>query len=239
MSSYNLASFSHIGLKRRMNQDRIFEEIQEDKSLVMAVADGMGGIKGGEIAAGLCTSLLKKECLDRIFTPANVEGFALRAQKAVLDFTKSNPEFVDMGTTLTLALVKENMVFWTHVGDCRLYHFSGGKIKQITKDHRFLVELVEHGDISAEDALTHPFRHVLDQCIGLPGLEADYGELEIKKSDSLLLCSDGLHDALELEEIIEILNTPATPQEKNRLFLDKALEAGGKDNISAILVDYL
>jgi len=221
---------THPGRVRPNNEDRwlIF---RTERDVVLAVADGVGGQAGGEEAAQLAVDALRGAAPG----PEPGEwllGRVATAQERIRERAEADPDMEGMGTTLTAALVREGRVFWVHVGDSRLYLLRRGAIAQITADHSFVRELVEHGDITPGEARVHPLRNMLDQCLGTPGMRPDSGELALLPGDTLLLCTDGLHGEIPGRRLREILNSGDTPESIASSLLDAALAAGGRDNVT-------
>ncbi len=233
----NLWARSHTGHKRETNQDRyLVREVKDGRIVLLAVADGMGGEAGGDIAAQVVTDFLDtimigpgefERDLNQIFAEANEE---------IRKRAKESPELEGMGTTTTVVLVSQDTAYWSHVGDSRLYHFHTGSLNQITTDHTFIQELVADGTMSQEEADRHPLRNVLDQCVGCGKLEVDSGRFKIVAGDRLLLCSDGLIKHVSDDSIKTVLAQGNARQAVENL-LDQALHAGGKDNVTIVVMD--
>ena len=241
---------SHKGLVRKINQDRFLVK-KNAGLLILAVADGMGGNAGGEIAAEIVIDSVSRFK----FAPENLEKDLLRvlteADAQVKATAKENPHLEGMGTTLTLAAVSDSRVHWLHVGDSRLYRFSGSLLEQISMDHTFIHDLISDGSLTPAQAETHPLRNMLDQCVGMDELEPGVGQFSIHNSDCLLLCSDGLTRHLDHERIQTMLEKKwgktlvgqqfSEKELSSRLretageFIASALKTGGEDNITVIL----
>ncbi len=129
----------------------------------------------------------------------------MKAEKQIHKKVKNNSGLEGMGTTATIAVSYKNKVFWTHVGDSRMYLFHDKKIKQITTDHTFIQDLIDDSTLTLDQAKKHPLRNMLDQCVGCDEMDPDSGMLKIKKNDRLLLCSDGLTKHLSDLQIESIL----------------------------------
>lgn len=227
---------SHTGYKRNQNEDRfLIKELSE--LLILAVADGMGGSPGGEIAAQIVIDTFQ----DYKFSEKSIEKelkIALgKAEKQIHHKVNKNPELEGMGTTVTTAAIYQNKVFWIHVGDSRMYLLHHNKIKQITTDHTFVQDLLNDGTLTPDQAETHPLRNVLDQCVGCDGMEPDTGVFIIEQSDRLLLCSDGLTMHLSDVQIESILKTKSL-QKAGQQLIQMALKMGGADNVSVIVKEF-
>lgn len=224
------------GLRRELNEDSY---IASDP--VFAVADGMGGHEAGEIASGLCVRALaampQLATGERSITAAVLQQYLVRADTSIREATGARA-----GTTLTGAVVVEQMgmPYWLvmNIGDSRTYRLSQGRFEQISVDHSEVQELVDAGEITAQEATVHPRRHVVTRALGTGDeTEADYWLLPVEEGDRLLVCSDGLTGELGDEEIFGILSTVAQPQDAVDALIQAALRSGGRDNVTAIVVD--
>lgn len=230
-------ALTHTGKKRHSNEDRYFVREQADDSLLMAVADGVGGMPGGEKAAELAMEAIAAADFGESVTQARLLQLVMNAHDSVLRYTAAHPRLEGMGATLTAAVVRENAVSWVHVGDSRLYIQHHGTLRQVTTDHRFLSSMIEDGDITEEEARGHPLRNMLDQCLGCPSIEPEQGRAILEPGDRLLLCTDGLYGEVPHESVENILSADITAIQKATQLLEASLNAGGKDNITLIIVD--
>lgn len=231
-------SGTHAGLKREDNEDRSLIQPIDREILLLAVADGMGGHAGGADAAEIVIDTLRsfpvwdarsaapEKALAEALLEANTR--ILRAREAALD--KSS-----MGSTATVVLIRNKRLHWAHVGDSRLYLARQGTLRQLTRDHTFLQELIEHGDITPEQAATHPLRSLLDQCMGCEECVPEVGTLTLETGDTVLLCSDGLSRELDDESISGILAKSHTLRHAVQILVEAAVTHGGRDNISVVL----
>lgn len=228
-------SITHKGLVRHNNEDRSLVRTFEDGSVLLAVADGMGGHAAGEVAAGLAVECLKN------FDPhaqGPAEGFldsVEEAQKSILEASRADASLQGMGTTLTAVLVIGPTAYWAQVGDSRLYLFRRGVLEQKTEDHTIPGMLLKKGEISKEEARLHPYSNVLTRCLGCERFKPDTSLFAIHEGDLVLLSSDGLHDLIPDEEIAAVLGAENGLREKLEQMVAKCLQKGGKDNITAIL----
>lgn len=227
------AALTHRGKVRPTNQDTLVidEELQ-----VFGVADGMGGHKGGETAsvgardAVLAALKEAKPSLDAVRTAIETANSALYAQQA------EDESLAGMGTTLSLIWLSDCFVYMGHVGDSRVYVLRDGKLQQMTDDHSMVAELVRLGQLTAEEAENHPFRNVITRAVGTDEkIMTDLAVEERRPGDTWMICSDGLHGLVSDEEMERILkeNKPAQAAE---LLQDAALQAGGRDNISVVVL---
>jgi len=224
------------GLRRELNEDSY---IAADP--VFAVADGMGGHEAGEIASGLCVRALatmpQLATGERSITAAVLQQYLVRADTSIREATGARA-----GTTLTGAVIVEQMgmPYWLvlNIGDSRTYRLSQGRFEQISVDHSEVQELVDAGEITAQEATVHPRRHVVTRALGTGDeTEADYWLLPVEEGDRVLVCSDGLTGELSDDDIFQILSTTADPQEAVDALIQAALRNGGRDNVTAIVVD--
>lgn len=143
-----------------------------------------------------------------------------------------------MGTTISAAVFYKDYLTIAHVGDSRVYLLRKGNLKQITKDHTFVQMLVDRGEITAEEAKEHPLKNALLQAVGTDALfEVEIKTLKLIPSDAVLLCTDGLHSHLTETQIIEVLKSELSTEDKVKRLVRQALDAGGNDNITAILLE--
>ena len=227
---------SHVGRKRAVNEDGCFARRQNDGALLLAVADGMGGAPGGAHASALAVAAFAATGAgDRVF-PHDLPRLAMAGHTAILDHVASDPGMKGMGTTLTAALVRKEELSWVHIGDSRLYRLRKTKLRQLTSDHRFIHTLFKDDGPSPEILRRHPLRNMLDQCLGGPRIELELGNESFFPGDCLLLCTDGLSDEVTEDRIATILGKDATPAEKTGWLLKAALDAGGSDNVTVIVV---
>ena len=215
-------------------------EGNEDSYLVVeplyAVADGMGGHRGGEVASSLALETVQGMFERREGSLAEqVAG----ANRAVFDRSQNDRRVSGMGTTLTAAQVDGNRVHLVHVGDSRAYLLRGNELTQITEDHTLVHRMVMEGEISEEEAETHPHRSILTRALGVDqNIQVDEGDLDVGSGDRLLLCTDGLTGMVPEGQIREILLETRDPQEAVDKLVKVANRAGGIDNITALILDF-
>lgn len=225
-------SFTHIGLQRKTNEDAWYED---PNGQVFAIADGMGGHKGGDIASRFVTSYLedKKGLLDLDFSTIFQE-----INDRILEFGQNNQAFKGLGTTLTMIKILDDKISLAHIGDSRAYLLRAGKIMQMTTDHTMVNELLKSEEITEAQAQDHPYKHVLSRALGVEKeIAIEEKTYLTEEGDLVLLSTDGLHGYLSDKEIV-------TSFVKNKYDLDKigkdlinqALKRGGKDNISFLIL---
>ena len=228
---------SHTGHKRKTNQDRfLVRELEDGHSLLLAVADGMGGEAGGDIAAQMVIDFLDTIPIGPGEYEHDLTQILSKANEKIRQRAKETPDLEGMGTTATVVVVSQDIAYWSHVGDSRLYHFHTGSLTQITTDQTFVQDLVADGTLSQEEADRHPMRNVLDQCVGCGSLKVESGRFKVMAGDRLLLCSDGLIKHVSDDSIKTVLEQGTARQAVEKL-LDQALHAGGKDNVTIVIMN--
>jgi protein phosphatase len=222
---------SDTGRKRRRNEDNYVVAPP-----LFAVADGMGGAQAGEVASQLAASALEAGDSDGLDGTKRIDALIQEANRQIFDRASTDPTASGMGTTMTVALVEGMTVAIGHVGDSRAYLVRGEQMEQLTDDHSLVNELLKSGKLSEEEAQIHPQRSVITRAVGTdPDVDVDGFTIEAEDGDVFLICSDGLTDMVEDEEILELLHA-------NRDDLEKAVKAlvaaanrgGGEDNITAV-----
>jgi PPM family protein phosphatase len=222
---------SDTGRRRRRNEDNYVVAPP-----LFAVADGMGGAQAGEVASQLAASALEAGDSDGLEGTKRIDALIQEANRRIFDRASTDPTASGMGTTMTVALVEGMTVAIGHVGDSRAYLVRGEHMEQLTEDHSLVNELMKSGKLSEEEAQIHPQRSVITRAVGTdPDVDVDGFTIEAEEGDVFLICSDGLSDMVEDEEILELVHA-------NREDLDKAVKAlvaaanrgGGEDNITAV-----
>ena len=232
----NFFGITHIGLVRKKNEDRYLIKELEDKSVLLAVADGLGGEVAGDYAAeiimeklaGLYSSSGKDIQLE-------LDQLTRAMDKTIYKKGQENEALEGMGSTLVGALLRDQIAYWVHVGDSRLYLLRNGSLTQVTEDQTLARFLLEEGEITAEQLPTHYSRHVMDQCVGCGYTEPETGRLEFLAGDLLLLSSDGLFGDITFKTINTILNMDTDLEIKAKALVTAALNAGGSDNITGVI----
>lgn len=222
---------SDTGRKRRRNEDNYVVAPP-----LFAVADGMGGAQAGEVASRLAASALEGGDSDGLSGLEQVDALIQAANRRVYDRASSDPSASGMGTTMTVALVEEMTVAIGHVGDSRAYLVRGEQMEQLTEDHSLVNELQKSGKLSAEEAHVHPQRSVITRAVGTdPDVDVDSFTIEAQEGDIFLICSDGLTDMVEDEEILELVHRNRDDLDKGvRALVEAANRGGGEDNITAV-----
>jgi protein phosphatase len=236
MTLLRSASATDTGLVRSVNQDLALES-----PTLFAVADGMGGHAGGEVAARLAIDTLAV-AFTRKASGTGLFEAVQEANAAVWDHSIDNPELRGMGTTMTAAaLVEEDgrdVLALANVGDSRSYRFHEGTLTQITADHSLAEEMVRAGELTEAEAAVHPHRHILTRALGVSSaIEVDLWRIQPRRGDRYVLCSDGLTNEITDDQIREVLASVADPQEVADLLVKAARTHGGSDNITVVIFD--
>lgn len=228
-------AISHQGLLRSNNEDRFLVMELDDGALLLAVADGMGGRAGGEIAAQLTVDSLSAFVMQPGDAARQLGRQVLAANEKVSLKGRSDKNLKDMGCTVTVALLQQEQMFWAQVGDSRLYIFRNNELRQLTTDHNMAQLLVELGEISAADAANSSFRHILNQCVGQPDCRPDIGRETLELGDIVMLCTDGLHGSITDTVIALYLGQKGSLARKADTLIQKVLRRGGQDNVTIVL----
>jgi protein phosphatase len=235
------------GKKRANNEDAY---LLNDGLRLYAVADGVGGNEGGEVASRITVETLAEVVPDMLGeqdrTPPSGDRSPVETGRAALEYAiiltnkkireerAQRPALSNMGTTLTALLLLQGRVFIAHVGDSRAYLFRAGELKQLTNDHSFVEEQVRAGTLTVEQARISPYRHVITRALGIDEeVETDFTALSLKKDDRFLLCTDGLTEMVSDVEISRVL-AASEPRDAVRKLIAAANNAGGVDNITAV-----
>lgn len=234
-------SLTDIGKKRLLNQDYVFTSETAIGNLpnLFIVADGMGGANAGDFASKYTVEVITEEIaackddnLEEIIRKAVTTANQKLRQKAM-----ELEELSGMGTTVVVATCQEKLLTIANVGDSRLY-IVNEEISQITKDHSLVEEMVRLGGLSKELARSHPDKNIITRAIGATDdLHIDFFNVNIKKGDMILLCSDGLTNMLEDDQIHDILKSQASIAKKAEQLIEAANGNGGRDNIAVILIE--
>ena len=239
MSSVELRPFgiTHAGKVRQNNEDALLVGEGEDETLFV-VADGRGGFEAGEVASSLAVDVLKDLHPDVPFKAAIGE-----ANRRIVTAGRGDEKLSGMGTTVVAirfgGTPREPVAEVAHVGDSRAYLMRGGDMIPITEDHSLVAELVRSGDLTRDQAAEHPQKNLITRALGADEeVDVDTAILPIEAGDRILLCSDGLSDMVSETGISEILaDSPDDPERAARVLLSAALDAGGNDNITIVVVD--
>jgi PPM family protein phosphatase len=245
------AGQTEVGCVRKHNEDNF---LIDDQLGLYVVADGLGGHAAGEVASQIVVDRMLQFIShtverDRTWpveydTALPYDGNRLKAallltDQAIVEDIRANPERESMGSTVVACLVHRNMVTLVHVGDSRAYLLRDGGISQVTRDHSWVAEQVANGILTPEEARRHPFRNVITQALGNGGgLDVSVKELEVHEMDRLLLCSDGLSGMVQDADIARIVHGADSLENAARQLVEKAMEHGGEDNITVVIVGF-
>ena len=225
---------SDVGLVREHNEDSFLL-----RTPLFAVCDGMGGHAAGEVASSIAVKVIGEEApntADDVLLGAAIEA----ANQAVIEAPQKGIGKPGMGSTASAVFIEGNQMAVAHVGDSRIYLLHHGTLVRVTHDHSYVEELVDSGQITADEARNHPSRSVVTRALGSdPEMYADHFTLEVSDGDRIILCSDGLSSMILDDEIESIAVSNITPQNAADSLVSAALTAGGADNITVIVVDIL
>lgn len=229
-----------VGLKRNSNQDFVYASDQKVGRLpsLLIVADGMGGHAAGDLASRVCveTAVSSIEGSGQTETIPILAEAIQKANRAVLKKAAEKPEYAGMGTTIVAAVIDGNTLYVANVGDSRLYLIDDDRIDQITLDHSLVAEMVRSGRISPEQMRNHPEKNIITRAVGgEENVEVDFFDVGLHKGDVVLLCSDGLTNMVEDEQIFRIVRREKTLRDAGQKLISAANSAGGRDNISVVL----
>lgn len=225
---------SDVGLVRGHNEDSFLM-----RAPLFAVSDGMGGHAAGEVASSIAVEAIAEKgpgTADDVLLGAAVEA----ANKAVIKGAEDGVGKPGMGCTASAVLIEKDRMAVAHVGDSRVYVLHHGTLVRITHDHSYVEELVDSGQITADEARTHPSRSIITRALGSdPDMYADHFTLEVSEGDRVILCSDGLSSMVPDDQIESLAVSSATPQQAADNLVAAALTAGGSDNVTVVVVDVL
>ncbi len=249
-SSLEMAKATHTGMVRSHNEDSITTDTQIGLAVL---ADGMGGYNAGEVASGIATALISSETREALARNAPhqldkssgsplatrlLRDIIARANTSIFQSANSQPQYAGMGTTLVVTLLCNNQITVAHIGDSRCYRFRGDKLQQITRDHSLLQEQIDSGLLTKEAAKRSQNKNLVTRALGIESqVEAEIRTYPAQTDDIYLLCSDGLNDMVEDEDIEMTLaaiggNLPLVADQ----LVQMANDNGGRDNVSVVLI---
>ena len=246
-TSVVLGALSDVGQKRSNNQDSMCSLAAPNTppgvTALVAVADGMGGHKGGEVASALAiegvVARLGKKSGANAAASNRAEHLAAVIHQIHADIkaASNTPETTGMGTTLSIAVIEDNRMLVGHVGDSRIYRVRDGQFTQLTEDHSWVADEVRRGSLTEAEARVHPRRNLLSQAIGVTETIAPMvAEFDLAVGDKIMLCSDGLHGLVSSEDMrLTIEKFP--PDLAVQILVEKANDAGGPDNVTAVIAE--
>ncbi len=222
-----------VGKVRANNQDAL---IVSEKLRLYGVADGMGGHKGGEVASTSARDDLLRELEGKTPSVAALSGAIEEVNRQIYHQQEHDDALTGMGTTLSVLWMSDNFVYIGHVGDSRVYLLRDGEFKQMTLDHSLVEQLVREGVLTEEEAQNHPMRNIITRAIGTDeSVEVDVVVEERRKGDLWLACADGLHGLVDDRQMRDALRQYA-PEKAADVLLKAALDAGGRDNVTLVIV---
>ncbi|MGM9522086.1 MAG: Stp1/IreP family PP2C-type Ser/Thr phosphatase [Oscillospiraceae bacterium] len=232
------------GIVRRQNQDAYNAFCDNSTGIaVFLVCDGMGGARAGNVASELAVTVYFEEVKKRIQNEMSLEDLSelmrsslKTANSAVYDLSRSDPDCAGMGTTIVAASVVGSLASILNVGDSRAYHIFDGKIRQVTRDHSVVEDMIRRGDLTREEAMTHPNKNLITRAVGTtPEVECDIFTFDIADGDHILLCSDGLSNLVAEQEILyEVIHAESIEFCCEKL-LGLAIARGAPDNVTIVL----
>jgi protein phosphatase len=235
VTRFACGSVSDLGRVRAVNQDAAL--IADD---LFVVADGMGGHRGGEVASEIAVTVLGNEVVEP--TIDALVAAVISANRKINNRSRDEAELSGMGTTVTaMALVSDDegeRLGVVNVGDSRTYIVDDEELVQLTDDHSLVGEMLRSGQLTKEEALDHPQRNILTRALGVDSeVEVDWYEIQVRQGDRFLLCTDGLFNEVTEDQIASVLRRLADPEEAAQELVRQAVEHGGRDNITVVIVD--
>lgn len=232
-----------VGQRRENNEDAYAYRVIGENCGYAIVCDGMGGEKAGDVASTTACQILSKffdrdlnEEVSEAATKAILFSAISAANAKVFSMSRENLQYNGMGTTLIVVVVVGRQMHVVNIGDSRIYLCKDRQVSQITRDHTVVQNLIDRGEISQEEALTHPQRHFITRALGVNNtLDIDYQMYDLEEGDMVLLCSDGLHSYLKTQELPELLR-PCVREGSVQRLIDYANSHGGSDNITAVIL---
>jgi PPM family protein phosphatase len=223
---------SDVGKMRTDNQDSYLAD-----EPVFAVADGVGGHLGGDVASATAIRVIR-EGTQGGARADQLEELLQRVNSAIWEKSQSATHLRGMGTTCTLVLLENGSAHLAHVGDSRAYLYRSGELSQVTEDHNLVGRMLSEGRLSREEAAHHPQRNIITRALGLdPNVDVDLLTLELTEGDRLIICSDGLSSMVDEQTLAGIMSGERDPQAAAERLIEEANEAGGEDNITVVLID--
>ncbi|MBR4573958.1 MAG: Stp1/IreP family PP2C-type Ser/Thr phosphatase [Lachnospiraceae bacterium] len=234
-------SMTDIGRKRKLNQDTVYscEHPLGNLSNLFIVCDGMGGHKAGDYASAYTVKAIEREveaCEDK--SPIKILREAITIANAeIYEKASTEADFAGMGTTCVAATIADDVLYVANVGDSRLYLIDKA-ITQVTKDHSLVAELVRKGSLDESQAKAHPDKNIITRAIGAaPSVEIDFFEVELSAGDVILMCTDGLTNMVDDDEILRIVRTGVDVPDIAENLIRMANHNGGKDNIGVVIIE--
>ncbi|NLG92965.1 MAG: Stp1/IreP family PP2C-type Ser/Thr phosphatase [Clostridiales bacterium] len=237
-------SKSDIGLIRQTNQDACKSGIFPDGAAWAVVCDGMGGVNGGNIASSIAVDCISDQ-MQSSYTPGMSDNeikdlittAIYNANLTIHEKAKDDEELNGMGTTVVVAILSNGLAHIAHAGDSRAYLLGKDGIKQLTVDHSMVQEMVNNGDLTEQQAKIHPQKNIITRALGVePSILIDYCEKEFLSVDLLLICTDGLTNYVDAEQIYQLSGTMNAESLTEKLVM-LAKDCGGGDNITVVIIE--
>jgi len=240
-------SVTDKGIVRRQNQDTFFAYCDEARRIsLILVCDGMGGASSGNVASALSAEVFVDNAMSGLFDPdlsrddaaALMYDALVASNEAVYEKSLSDTAYAGMGTTFVAALIRDDDTIVMNVGDSRAYHISEQGIVQITRDHSVVADMVARGEITSEEALTHPSRNLITRALGTsPTVNGDFFYPELKNGNFILLCSDGLTNLISDDELFREVMSADNAETCCENLLKQGIARGAPDNITLVLFE--
>lgn len=243
MENYIIANCTDTGKTRRVNEDSMVT-FDSPNGRVVAVCDGMGGQNAGDVASQLAVAVIQDILSDNTFaTPEEaITSSVIAANQAILRKASMNEDMLGMGATCVMLIVKDGKVYYGSIGDSRIYYIANGMIRQITKDQSYVQTLVDAGQITLAEAEHHQDKNQITNALGVEGMTPPViGQMPItpEPNSTFLLCSDGLSGMINNNTILNTVSRyDLSLNERARMLVEQANEAGGLDNITVQLVEF-
>ncbi|MFZ2323247.1 MAG: protein phosphatase 2C domain-containing protein [Ignavibacteriaceae bacterium] len=237
---FKYIKFSSVGFEKKFNEDAV-EVVEVDGGILAVLCDGVGGDYGGDMASKIAI-----KSATYFFTTSNSDDYLERIKYSleesnnfVINHSASSEVLKSMATTIEMIFIKDNIAFWGHIGDSRIYHIRSGKIKQLTKDHSLVQKLLDEGFITHQQAANHPNKNVIMKALGdNPFVDPDISKIKLNEyeKNKFFVCSDGITNLVSNNELEEILNLPDMDEKKSQLIKLVKLR-GAFDDYSFIYIE--
>jgi PPM family protein phosphatase len=240
MIRWEVAGGTHVGRVRKGNEDSF--RIDSERG-IFVVADGMGGHAAGEVASALASDIALHRMaaavdLDGHDLAAEISGTFSAAHRALIECCEGDPKTAGMGTTLTVLVLRpDGALYLGHLGDSRLYHLSSDSLRQLSRDHTWVQQEIDAGRVAPEAGRNHPFSHILTRVLSADEpAEPDVGCFTVRGGETLLACSDGLHNMVDGHELLQILSMGGEIEGVVEALIQAANGNGGTDNVTAVVI---
>lgn len=242
--SLRITAATDVGCRHDVNEDFYRAGRLSDGSCWVVLCDGMGGVDGGGRASELAACMLQNmlvQKLPELSDTAEIKSFLLdaadRANTEVYEQAKNDKTVRTMGTTLVMAVIRNNLAQIVHSGDSRAYAVTKNSIKRLTRDHSIVQELLDSGRITDEQAQNHPNKNIITSAIGVDvSTKIDYDEFKLARGDFFMVCTDGLSNMITDDRMAEMIRT-ADFYDTAQTLVRSAVDAGGYDNITAVVIE--